>query len=470
MTSYEDWTREHLIAKIRLLERQQNTTSNGSGTHGTKKKEEKPFNFNAYAQRKIALKFCYHGWEYNGLAFQTEPTPLPTVEGVLFDALCHARLIDRDTGFEGCDWSRCGRTDRGVSAAGQVIALRVRCSNRPLQIPETGDDSGQQTETEPPIEIRYIQVLNRILPASIRILAWSPVKAGFSARFNCRNRHYKYFFDSLPSPTPPLNISLMQDAARRFIGEHDFRNFCKLDGSKQIESYDRRVISTAISKVDSDDLNAQNPLYVFDLMGSAFLWHQVRHIMAILFLVGQGLESPSIVDALLNAKPDCPNPDTRVPLLENRPLYDMAEGLPLMLWECGFDDVDVQWRTDDNSGSESRLATSSPSTIQLLESMYSSLSSTRIEMSLLRHFSSAAEVYHQAGSDKVVRLQGGGGKIRHINQYVPLLKRRRGQTPAKVNENWRTGRGVVVAARRLAEREVLNNARSNNSGVEKLSS
>src|SRR5271170_7567418 len=82
MTSYEDWTREQLIEKIRLLERQQNTTSNVSGTHGTKKQEGKPFNFNAYAQRKIALKFCYHGWEYNGLAFQTEPTPLPTIEGV----------------------------------------------------------------------------------------------------------------------------------------------------------------------------------------------------------------------------------------------------------------------------------------------------------------------------------------------------------------------------------------------------
>jgi len=137
-----------------------------------------------------------------------------------------------------------------------------------------------------------------------------------------------------------------------------------------------------------------------------------------------------------------------------------------MLWECGFEDADVQWRTDDNDGSEGRLATSSPSTVQLLESMYSSLSSTRIETSLLRHFLSATEVYHQANNDKIVRLQGGGGKIRHVNQYVSLLKRKRGQTPAEVNENWRTGRGVVVAARRLAEREVSINTRSNNSREE----
>jgi len=53
MTNYEEWTREQLIEKIRLLERQQNTTSSGSGGQGTKKKEGKPFNFNAYAQRKV---------------------------------------------------------------------------------------------------------------------------------------------------------------------------------------------------------------------------------------------------------------------------------------------------------------------------------------------------------------------------------------------------------------------------------
>ena len=30
------------------------------------------------------------------------------------------------------------------------------------------------------------------------------------------------------------------------------------------------------------------------IKGTAFLWHQVRCMVAVLFLIGQGLESPSV--------------------------------------------------------------------------------------------------------------------------------------------------------------------------------
>jgi tRNA pseudouridine38/39 synthase len=30
------------------------------------------------------------------------------------------------------------------------------------------------------------------------------------------------------------------------------------------------------------------------IKGSAFLWHQVRCMVSVLFLIGQGLESPSV--------------------------------------------------------------------------------------------------------------------------------------------------------------------------------
>jgi len=57
-----------------------------------------------------------------------------------------------------------------------VISLTVRTS---------GDDN---------IELPYCKMLNRLLPKSIRILAWSPVTEGFSARFDCGSRTYKYWF------------------------------------------------------------------------------------------------------------------------------------------------------------------------------------------------------------------------------------------------------------------------------------
>ena len=35
-------------------------------------------------------------------------------------------------------------------------------------------------------------------------------------------------------------------------------------------------------------------MYVATLQGNAFLWHQIRCIMAVLMLVGQGKEQPTV--------------------------------------------------------------------------------------------------------------------------------------------------------------------------------
>ena len=468
MSTYESLSREELIARLKELE---STTSNPQSPTKIKpnelpkkkkpKKEAKAFNFAAFPRRKIALRFCYHGWEYNGLAVQSEPTPLPTVEEVLFDALCESRLIEREKGFEGCDWSRCGRTDRGVSAAGQVVALWVRSA---IQPPLEADKGAVPTEEEsvavdgelkeggsPPKsgiipaqqELRYVLILNRVLPPSIRVLAWSPVSDDFSARFNCRRRHYKYFFNSLPPPSPPLDLDRLQDAASRLVGEHDFRNFCKLDGSKQIERYDRRIDKAEISVLRKGDTIRDGTVclgdsYVLDLVGSAFLWHQVRHIMAILLLIGHGLEQPSVIDALLNTNPGKPHPDSSIPLVPARPIYEMADGLPLILWDCGFDETDVRWRAEDPSTDEGYAASASGFLWQQIHGEYSR---SLVRTALHQHFLEVASLYHSPPTDTrgTAHVNIGGGQSRHTKKYVPLLKRKRGDTAEVVNERWRNG-------------------------------
>jgi tRNA pseudouridine38/39 synthase len=72
--------------------------------------------------------------------------------------------------------------------------------------------------------------------------------------------------------------------------------------------------------------------YVFDLVGSGFLYHQVRHIMAVLFLVGTGLDRPPIISALMNIFPAEANS-----LLESQ----MENSLPLVLWDCAYADLGV---------------------------------------------------------------------------------------------------------------------------------
>ncbi|KIM41956.1 hypothetical protein M413DRAFT_27494 [Hebeloma cylindrosporum] len=245
---YAGWTRERLIE--RLMELEGTTTSPPQSSmdipnapaapspiiapSAPSKAPEKPFDFSKHSPRKIALKFCYSGWEYGGLAFQLGPTPLPTVENVLFDVLAKTRLVDPDGGFDGCGWEKCGRTDRGVSAAGQVVSLWVRSAIPAEEIQqddaphikeesvenESGSDglfgleddfgslamtteSSSNTSIPKPNanskhkqELDYLVMLNRLLPDTIRVIAWSPVSDSFSARFSCKYRHYKYFFPS----------------------------------------------------------------------------------------------------------------------------------------------------------------------------------------------------------------------------------------------------------------------------------
>jgi tRNA U38,U39,U40 pseudouridine synthase TruA len=52
-------------------------------------------------------------------------------------------------------------------------------------------------------ELDYPKLLNRVLPPDIRVLAWCPTPPGFSARFDCKERTYKYFF-----PRGNLNIEV----------------------------------------------------------------------------------------------------------------------------------------------------------------------------------------------------------------------------------------------------------------------
>lgn len=39
---------------------------------------------------------------------------------------------------------------------------------------------------------------------------------------------------------------------------------------------------------------ADDELWAMTVRGSAFLWHQVRCMVAVLFMIGQGLESPDV--------------------------------------------------------------------------------------------------------------------------------------------------------------------------------
>lgn len=402
---YEKWSKQQLIDKIKELERSEDSpstlqTTQNNETQKTKeqdvtqkKKKPKQFDFSKHPKRFIALKFAYLGWNYNGLNFQNEPTPLPTVEEEILKAMATAKLV-LEADPAACNFSRCGRTDKGVSAMNQVISLDVR-SNLSAE-----DQSSIENDNK---EIPYVTILNSLLPTDIRITAIClRPPTGFDARFSCKYRHYKYLFKN-----DDLDLKLMQEAANKYEGVHDFRNFCKIDGSKQITNYFREVYSANIIHLKDD-------YYVFDLKGSAFLWHQVRCMIAVLFLVGQKLEKPTLVDDLMN-----------VEKYPSRPNYMMAHDLPLVLYDCIF--PEMEWIVESNT--------------KKLTREYAKMNGLALDYQVKAHMVEMMEGFFIKQKlepiEGVGSINAGDGVGRAFKNYVPVLERQFGATFEEVNERHR---------------------------------
>lgn len=217
--------------------------------------------------------------------------PIATVEAALFAALQQACLIE---GREWCGYTRCGRTDRGVSAGGQVLALRLRskakrggsggsgaaatssaataaaaaaataptppcvpsmwrrldpATGQPLDNGDAADaaahdDSGAEPFPPPGQEHDYAAILNGLLPRDVRVLGWADVPPDFSARFSCTARVYRYYF-----PGRGLDVAAMRRAAAVLSGVHDFRNVARIDiGNTQ--NFVRALASLRVVAVD----------------------------------------------------------------------------------------------------------------------------------------------------------------------------------------------------------------------------
>ena len=504
------------------------------------------------------MKIAYLGKRYKGFAHNAGPdsSALPTIERELWKALKRARLIlpsssaesedgnssTDEVNWDGCEYSKCGRTDKGVSAFGQVVGIRVRSTRpRPSNDPRqrraasafelAGEEEEEEEESEammhettdntasrgslptstgtlnpdngssPPFddvadELPYAQMLNRILPDDIRVLAWCPSPPpGFSARFACRERQYRYFFtqpafgghqgrvgDRQQALEGWLDIEAMRQAAKSLIGLHDFRNFCKVDPTKQTTNYERRIFHADIMELDpsvgvagygelktdglaprvlpdhAHETNRPPRVYAFVVHGSAFLWHQVRHMAAVLFLIGQGLESVSLITQLLDVRS---NPC--------KPAYGMAAEEPLVLWDCIFPGSEekedakrkdaLDWVYIGDVRDRSVLARANDYELSnLLEGLWTKwrrqkmndiLMGSLLEVLLGRNGKlqrargdQAATTPPFEGSRRRNRLVfDGGDSPRPVGQYVPVLEQVRREPVETINRKYAARKG-----------------------------
>ena len=128
----------------------------------------------------------------------------------------------------------------------------------------------------------------------------------FHARFSAKMKTYVYRVVNAPVISPfwrryahhevrPLDVGRMNDAARLFLGEHDWTAFssAQADGENRVRTV---VDFTVESKWDD---RAQASLIVFRIMAPGFLRYMVRSIVGTMLEVGHGVKDSDTIQTAI---------------------------------------------------------------------------------------------------------------------------------------------------------------------------
>ena len=220
--------------------------------------------------RNIRLLVEYDGTDFvgwqtqaNGRSVQEEITKI--LEKVLRE---HVNLIGS------------GRTDSGVHARGQVANFR------------TGSEMDPDS---------MLAALNGLLPRDIAVHSAEVVPEDFHARFDARERTYRYLISLRPLAVGRqyqwyvkfnLDLPAMKTVARDILGEHDFESFCKsLAG---VENHRCTVTKSEWSRSDTT--------LVYEVRANRFLHGMVRGLVGTMVDVGRGYTASLAFREILRAK------------------------------------------------------------------------------------------------------------------------------------------------------------------------
>lgn len=219
------------------------------------------------------LLIQYDGTDFHGWQMQDNQR---TVQGDLTDALNQLEGTGETVAVVGS-----GRTDAGVHAEGQVANVHLR----------------RHFEPE-----RLRLALNGNLRRDVRILRCETVDHAFHARFSAHDKTYIYRVVNAPVMSPfwlryalhearPLNIARMQEAARLFLGVHDWTAFSA--ARSDVENRVREVTKVDIETVW--DARANSAIVEFTVAAEGFLRYMVRSIVGTLLEVGRGEKTAEII-------------------------------------------------------------------------------------------------------------------------------------------------------------------------------
>lgn len=242
---------------------------------------------------RYKLTVAYDGTAFHGWQKQQPPErePLRTAQGLLEQAV---REVVRETVYV----QGASRTDSGVHAKGQVAAFTTS-----MDIPLS----------------RLPRAINGRLPEDIQVRRAERVPESFNPISDCTSKAYRYciahsrgrsgckpLFDRHMVAWSPyvLDARLMNDAAARLIGEHDFASFTRVNHGR--ESTIRTVHTCTVTATGPRRLH-------IDISGNGFLYNMIRIIAGTLTDVGRGTIKPDAIDDILAAKDRTAAGNTMVP-------------------------------------------------------------------------------------------------------------------------------------------------------------
>ena len=226
---------------------------------------------------RIALVLSYNGNAYFGS--QQQNHTLQTVLGELTHILLQLGITSKPVAS--------GRTDRGVHATWQVIHI---------DLPTHWDNT-----------TRLLQVLNDMLPNTMRVRRIFQVSQEFHARYSATSRTYRYiikktqsnpFEEGFISFFPDLDVDTIASNIKLFEGKRDFAFFMK--SGSDVGSTVRTIYKTTLYK--------HKDLIVLYFQANGFLRSQIRLMVgALLQLNAKQIEEQLSCTKQHKIKPAVPN-------------------------------------------------------------------------------------------------------------------------------------------------------------------
>lgn len=228
-----------------------------------------------FPKKKVALVLGYNGKGYHGMQKNND---FKTIEEELFNALKKSKSV-RDNHVDDpykMSFQRCARTDKGVSAAVQVVSLKMNPNVSPVEI-------------------------NKYLPEQIRVFAIYRVKNSFDSKRCCTARTYNYIIPSfvlkkdsdISIRLDNVDLSVITNTMKKFIGTNNFHNYTS--NKEFSDSSSKRYILDFM--IEKDILFNDVQFIVFSIKGQSFLLHQIRKIIAMIVCLQQNLINPQLIDS-----------------------------------------------------------------------------------------------------------------------------------------------------------------------------